>query len=82
MPPSPLTCRKTLKLTPSDLSARLIELISPKWMNFGDAGAHGEGDALVVYEAFMKVLPKDTKRGWRTMLRGAERKIGIECRDR
>ena len=55
------------------------------WMNFGDTGTYGEGNALVVYEAFkvyggeihvvqafMKVLPKDTKRGWGKTLRGTE----------
>lgn len=55
------------------------------WMNFGDTGSYGEGNALVVYEAFkvfggqmhavqafMKVLPKDTKRGWGKTLRGTE----------
>jgi hypothetical protein len=47
------------------------------WMNFGDTGSYGAGNALIVYEgfkvfggqlhaveAFMKVLPKDTPRGW------------------
>ena len=55
------------------------------WMNFGDTGSYGAGNALVVYEAFkvygnqmhvvqafMKVLPKDTKRGWGKTVRGAE----------
>jgi hypothetical protein len=55
------------------------------WMNFGDTGTYGEGNALVVYEgfkvfggqihavqAFMKVLPKDTKRSWGKTLRGSE----------
>lgn len=53
------------------------------WMNFGDTGSYGPGNALVVYEAFkvyggqmhvvqafMKVMPKDTKRGWGTTQRG------------
>jgi hypothetical protein len=55
------------------------------WMNFGDTGSYGEGNALVVYEAFkiyggqihavqafMKVMPKDTQRGWGRTLRGLE----------
>lgn len=55
------------------------------WMNFGDTGSYGEGNALIVYEAFkvfggqihvvqafMKVLPKDTQRGWGKTLPGAE----------
>ncbi|MEP7354459.1 MAG: hypothetical protein ABI824_14630 [Acidobacteriota bacterium] len=56
------------------------------WMNFGDTGNYGEGNALVVFEAFkaygdqlrvvqafMKVLPKDTKRGWGTTVKGADK---------
>jgi hypothetical protein len=55
------------------------------WMNFGDTGHYGAGNALVIYEAFkvyggqmhavqafMKVLPKDTQRGWGKTLRGVE----------
>jgi hypothetical protein len=55
------------------------------WMNFGDTGSYGEGNALVVYEAFkvydnqmhavqafMKVLPKDTGRGWGKTVKGLE----------
>lgn len=55
------------------------------WMNFGDTGSYGAGNALIVYEAFkvfggqmhavqafMKVLPKDTQRGWGKTLRGVE----------
>lgn len=55
------------------------------WMNFGDTGSYGAGNALVIFEAFkvyggqmhavqafMKVLPKDTKRGWGKTLRGTE----------
>ena len=55
------------------------------WMNFGDTGTYGEGNALVTFEAFkvfggqmhavqafLKILPKDTKRGWGKTLRGAE----------
>ena len=47
------------------------------WMNFGDTGSYGAGNALVVYEAFkvwggqihaveafMKVMPAATRRGW------------------
>ena len=50
-----------------------------------ETGSYGPGNALVVYEAFkvygnqmhvvqafMKVLPKDTKRGWGKTLRGTE----------
>jgi hypothetical protein len=55
------------------------------WMNFGDTGTYGEGNALVTFEAFkvfggqmhvvqafLKILPKDTKRGWGKTVRGAE----------
>ena len=55
------------------------------WMNFGDTGTYGAGNALVIFEAFkifggemhavqafMKVLPKDTKRGWGKTLKGTE----------
>ena len=55
------------------------------WMNFGDTGTYGAGNALVIFEAFkvfggemhavqafMKVLPKDTQRGWGKTLKGAE----------
>jgi hypothetical protein len=55
------------------------------WMNFGDTGTYGAGNALIVYEgfkvyggqlhaveAFMKVLPKDTQRGWGQTLKGME----------
>ena len=55
------------------------------WMNFGDTGSYGAGNALIVYEAFkvyggqihaveafMKVLPKDTKRGWGKTQAGLE----------
>jgi hypothetical protein len=47
------------------------------WMNFGDTNSYGAGNALVPFEAFkvyggeihgvqafMKVVPKETKRGW------------------
>jgi hypothetical protein len=56
------------------------------WMNFGDTGSYGEGNALVVFEAFkvfdnqlhsvqafMKVLPKDTQRGWGKTVKGLEK---------
>jgi hypothetical protein len=55
------------------------------WMNFGDTGTYGAGNALVVYEAFkvfggqmhaveafMKVLPKEAQRGWGKTLKGLE----------
>jgi hypothetical protein len=55
------------------------------WMNFGDTGTYGAGNALIVYEgfkvfggqihaveAFMKVMPKDTPRGWGRTLKGME----------
>jgi hypothetical protein len=55
------------------------------WMNFGDTGSYGAGNALIVYEgfkvyggqihaveAFMKVLPKDTPRGWGKMAKGMD----------
>jgi hypothetical protein len=55
------------------------------WMNFGDTGTYGAGNALIVYEgfkvyggqihaveAFMKVLPKDTQRGWGRTLKGMD----------
>jgi hypothetical protein len=55
------------------------------WMNFGDTGTYGAGNALVLFEAFkvyggqmhavqafMKVLPKDTQRGWGKTQKGAE----------
>lgn len=55
------------------------------WMNFGDTGTYGAGNALIAFEAFkvyggqmhavqafLKVLPKDTARGWGKTLRGTE----------
>jgi hypothetical protein len=55
------------------------------WMNFGDTGSYGAGNALIVYEgfkvyggqihaveAFMKVLPKDTPRGWGKTAKGMD----------
>lgn len=47
------------------------------WMNFGDTGSYGPGNALVTFEAFkvwggeihavnafFRILPKETQRGW------------------
>ena len=47
------------------------------WMNFGDTNSYGPGNALVTFEAFkvwggeihavnafFRILPKDTQRGW------------------
>lgn len=55
------------------------------WMNFGDTGTYGAGNALIAFEAFkvfggqmhavqafLKILPKDTKRGWGRTLPGTE----------
>jgi hypothetical protein len=55
------------------------------WMNFGDTGTYGAGNALIAAEAFkvyagqmhavqafLKILPKDTTRGWGKTLRGTE----------
>lgn len=55
------------------------------WMNFGDTGTYGAGNALIAFEAFkvfggqihavqafLKILPKDTQRGWGKTLRGTE----------
>ena len=55
------------------------------WMNFGDTGTYGAGNSLIVYEgfkvyggqlhaveAFMKVMPKDTQRGWGKTQKGME----------
>ena len=59
--------------------------IAVLWMNFGDTGTYGAGNALIVFEAFkvfggqihaveafMKVLSKDTKRGWGKTQGGVE----------
>lgn len=72
-------------LTKSIVAVDQEQGIALLWMNFGDTGSYGAGNALIVYEAFkvfggqihavqafMKVLPKDTKRGWGTTLRGTE----------
>lgn len=53
------------------------EGIVPLWMNFGDTHSYGPGKALVAFEAFQirggeihainaffRILPKDTQRGW------------------
>jgi hypothetical protein len=55
------------------------------WMNFGDTGSYGPGNALIVYEgfkvyggqlhaveAFMKTMPKDTPRGWGKTQKGMD----------
>jgi hypothetical protein len=55
------------------------------WMNFGDTGTYGPGNALIIFEAFkvyggqmhavqafMKTMPKDTQRGWGKTLKGME----------
>jgi hypothetical protein len=55
------------------------------WMNFGDTGTYGPGNALIVYEgfkvyggqihaveAFMKTMPKDTPRGWGKTAKGMD----------
>jgi len=55
------------------------------WMNFGDTGTYGAGNGLIAYEAFkvyggqmhaiqafLKIMPKETTRGWGKTLRGSE----------
>jgi hypothetical protein len=72
-------------LTKSVVAVDEQQGITLLWMNFGDTGTYGAGNALVVYEAFkvfggqihavqafMKVLPKDTKRGWGKTLPGKD----------
>lgn len=72
-------------LTKSVMAVDEEQGIALIWMNFGDTGTYGEGNALIVWEAFkvyggqmhavqafMKVQPKDTKRGWGTTKKGAE----------
>jgi hypothetical protein len=74
----------------SDLTKSVVAVdeeqgIALLWMNFGDTGTYGAGDALIAFEAFkilggqihavqafLKVLPKDTRRGWGKTLRGTE----------
>jgi hypothetical protein len=56
------------------------------WMNFGDTGTYGPGNGLVTFEAFkvfdnqlqvvqafLKVMPKETQRGWGNTRKGAEK---------
>jgi hypothetical protein len=72
-------------LTKSVVAVDEEQGIALLWMNFGDTGSYGEGNALFVFEAFkvydnqlhavqafMKVLPKDTQRGWGKTVKGAE----------
>jgi hypothetical protein len=72
-------------LTKSDVAVDEDQGIALIWMNFGDTGTYGAGNALVIFEAFkvfggqmhavqafMKVLPKDTQRGWGKTLKGME----------
>lgn len=73
-------------LTKSVVAVDEQQGIALLWMNFGDTGTYGAGNALVVYEAFkvfdgqihavqafMKVLPKDTQRGWGKTVRGSDK---------
>jgi hypothetical protein len=83
---------KTQKIiTHPDLTKSVVAVdeeqgIALLWMNFGDTGSYGEGNALVIFEAFkiyggqihavqafMKVLPKDTQRGWGETLKGSDK---------
>ena len=72
-------------LTKSVVAVDEEQGIALLWMNFGDTGTYGAGNALIAFEAFkiyggqmhavqafLKVLPKDTKRGWGKTLRGTE----------
>jgi len=72
-------------LTKSVVAVDEEQGIALLWMNFGDTGSYGQGNALIVFEAFkvydnqihavqafMKVLPKDTQRGWGKTVKGAE----------
>jgi hypothetical protein len=72
-------------LTKSVVAVDEEQGIALLWMNFGDTGSYGEGNALIVFEAFkvydnqmhavqafMKVLPKDTQRGWGKTVKGGE----------
>jgi hypothetical protein len=72
-------------LTKSVVAVDEEQGIALLWMNFGDTGTYGAGNALVIYEAFkifggeihavqafMKVLPKDTQRGWGKTQKGME----------
>ena len=87
------TCQdiKTQRIIPHpDLTKSLVAVDEEQgtvliWMNFGDTGSYGAGNALIVYEgfkvfggqmhaveAFMKVLPKDTPRGWGKTSKGMD----------
>jgi hypothetical protein len=87
------TCQdiKTQRIIPHpDLTKSVVAVDEEQgtvliWMNFGDTGTYGAGNALIVYEgfkvyggqmhaveAFMKVLPKDTPRGWGKTLKGMD----------
>jgi hypothetical protein len=72
-------------LTKSVIAVDEEQGIALLWMNFGDTGSYGEGNALIVWEAFkvyggqmhavqafMKVMPKDTMRRWGTTKKGVE----------
>lgn len=72
-------------LTKSVVAVDEEQGIALLWMNFGDTGSYGAGNALVIFEAFkvfggqihavqafMKVLPKDTQRGWGKTLKGIQ----------
>ena len=87
------TCQdiKTQRIIPHpDLTKSVVAVDEEQgtvliWMNFGDTGTYGAGNALIVYEgfkvfggqmhaveAFMKVLPKDTPRGWGKTSKGMD----------
>jgi hypothetical protein len=87
------TCQdiKTQRIIPHpDLTKSVVAVDEEQgtvliWMNFGDTGTYGEGNALIVYEgfkvyggqihaveAFMKVLPEETQRGWGKTLKGMD----------
>jgi hypothetical protein len=87
------TCRdmKTQRIIPHpDLTKSVVAVDEEQgtvliWMNFGDTGTYGPGNALIVYEgfkihggqihaveAFMKILPKETGRGWGTTRKGMD----------
>jgi hypothetical protein len=77
-------------ITHPDLTKSLVAVdeeqgITLIWMNFGDTGSYGAGNALVIFEAFkiyggqmhavqafMKTMPKDTQRGWGKTQKGME----------
>jgi hypothetical protein len=87
------TCQdiKTQRIIPHpDLTKSVVAVDEEQgtvliWMNFGDTGTYGAGNALIVYEgfkvfggqmhaveAFMKVLPKETSRGWGKTSKGMD----------